>query len=100
MIVVSSVNGRHVDNSEGSFEREMIKKLEAERGEGPPTDLQNEFLLVTAAGPAASERTEELAPIETNEDPVSSDEIPEGNDISLATSKISLIIQESYRLNI
>ena len=64
MIVVSSVNGRNVDNAKGPFEREMIKKLEAERGEGPPAPI---------------EPTEEPAPIETIEDPVLSDEVPEGN---------------------
>ena len=68
MIVVSSVNGRNVDNAEGLFKREVVKKLEAER-QGIP-DL--------VAGPAADETAEELVP---------SDEIPEGNDISFAPSK-------------
>ena len=79
MIVVSSVDSRNVDYAEGPFNREMIKKLEAERGEGPPSDLQNELLPETSGGPAASETTEELVP---------SDEIPEGNyDISYSPKK-------------
>ena len=66
MIVVSSVNGRNVNNAEGPFKREMIKKLEAERGEGPPSDLQDELLPETPEGPPAIETTP-------------SDEVPEGN---------------------
>ena len=73
MIVVSSVNGRNVDNAKGPFEREMIKKLEAERGEGPPAPIE------PTEEPAPTEPTEEPAPIETIEESVPSDEVPEGN---------------------
>ena len=92
MIVISSVKGRNVDNAEGQFEREMIKKPEAERGDGPPSDPQNEILpdtteepaaIETTEGPVEIETTEEpatdgSAPTETTEEPASSNETPEG----------------------
>merc|ERR1712133_361905 len=63
IIVISSVNGRNVDNSEGPFEREMIRKLEAERGEGPPAPTE------PTEEPSPIEPTEEPAPIELTEEP-------------------------------
>ena len=79
MIVVSSVNGRNVDNAEGPLNREMIKILETERGEGPPSDPQNEIQPETTEGPTTIDTSEEAVPIETTQDPELSDEIPEGN---------------------
>ena len=88
MIVISSVNGRTADNAEGQFKTEMTKKLEAERGDGPPSDPQNEILPATTEEPAAIETTEgpvEIdttdgpAPTETTEEPAPSNEPPEGN---------------------
>ena len=73
MIVISFVNGRNVDNAEGQFEREMIKKPEAERGDGPPSDPPNEILPETTEEPAAIETTEEPAEIETTEGPATID---------------------------
>merc|ERR1712126_418178 len=70
IIVISSVNGRNVDNAESPFKREMIKKLEAERGDGPPSDPQNEAIQETTEEPAAMETTEGPGPMETTEGPV------------------------------
>jgi len=62
MMVISSVNGRNVDIAEDQLKREMIIKLEAERGDGPPSGYQNQVLPVTTDGPAPTETTEEPAP--------------------------------------
>merc|ERR1712135_244085 len=70
MIVISSVNGRNVDNAEGPYEREMIKKLEAERGDGPPSDPLFPVDLETTEGPATIDTTDGPGPMETTEGPV------------------------------
>merc|ERR1712198_49309 len=97
IIVISSVNGRNVDNAEGPFEREMIKKLEAERGDGPPSDPLFPVEIETTEGPATVDTTDGPAPTETTEEPAPSNETPEDAEIDNASEvDIEDAIDDAY----
>merc|ERR1711872_639169 len=90
IIVISSVNGRNVDNAEGPFEREMIKKLEAERGDGPPSDPLFPEEIETTEGPGTIDTTDGPAPTETTEEPAPSNETPEDAEIDNASEPVDM----------